>query len=134
MRQRFSGTVGRPTKYRREYPELVSVLFARGYPECRIAEVLRVGTSTVSDWKRDYPAFAQALGVAECEPGALSNPGVGEPADESFRLSKVDEYRLPPREVSTAEPRRRFDDYDAGQAALDRHERASRPTTGRFYP
>ncbi|MBW2415548.1 MAG: helix-turn-helix domain-containing protein [Deltaproteobacteria bacterium] len=55
--------MGRPTKYRREYPKLAAVLLAQGYSEAKVAEVLRVGPSTLSDWKRSYPEFAKALDV-----------------------------------------------------------------------
>ena len=60
-----SWTVGRPTKYRVEYSKLAAVLLAQGYTEAKVAEVLRVGPSTLSGWKRTYPEFAKALGVDE---------------------------------------------------------------------
>ena len=126
-----SGTVGRPTKYRREYPALAAVLRARDYTEGKVAEVLRVGPSTLSDWKRSYPEFARALDVEKCEPDVRREVEVEDATEGGFRLSKVDTFRLPPRAASTAEPRRRFDDYDAGQAALDRRERSTRPTRAR---
>jgi hypothetical protein len=123
--------VGRPTKYRREYPALAAVLRARGYTEGKVAEVLRVGPSTLSDWKRSYPEFARALDADQCEPDVTRNVEVEDATDGDFRLSKVEGFRLAPPAPSTAEPRRRFDDYDAGQAALDRRERSTRPTRAR---
>ncbi len=58
--------MARPTKYRREYPNVAAWLRRQGYTEANVAEVLRVGPSTLSDWKRIYPAFAKALDVGKC--------------------------------------------------------------------
>ena len=90
-----------------------------------------MGPSTLSDWKRSYPEFARALDAEKCEPDTRREVEVEDATDGGFRLSKVDTFRLAPPEPSTAEPRRRFDDYDAGQAALDRRERSIRPTRAR---
>ena len=134
-----SGIGGRPTKYRDEYPQLAAVLQAQGYTEAKIAEVLRVGASTLSDWKRIYPAFAQALDADQCEPDATRDVAVEEATDGGSRPSKVEESRRPSPEFpmgserfrERVDLRRRFDDYDSGQAALDRRERAARPTRAR---
>ena len=97
-----SGNVGRPTKYRREYPALAAVLFARGYTVRMVAEVLRVGTSTLSDWKRRYPEFAQALDVGICwradGTGLLGNVEVETRTEEDFRLPKTEKDRAPTQE------------------------------------
>ena len=115
------------------------MLLAQGYTEAKLAEVLRVGASTLSDWKRIYPEFARALDADQCEPDATRDVAVEEATDGGFRPSKVGEFGLAPPAFpmdsesfrEQVEPRRRFDDYDSGQAALDRRERAARPTRAR---
>ena len=59
--------MARPTKYRDEYPTLAAVLRGWGYTDANIAEVLRVGPSTLADWKRTYPEFARALSADQAE-------------------------------------------------------------------
>ena len=92
-----------------------------------------MGPSTLSDWKRSYPEFARALVTEKYEPDVIREVEVGDATDGDFRLSKVEGFRLAPPEPSTAEPRRRFDDYDAGQAALNRRvlENAGKSELGR---
>ncbi len=101
-----SGTGGRPTKYRDEYPQFAAVLRAQGYTEANVAEVLRIGASTLSDWKLIYPEFADALDVEECRGRAeLPDARSFDPrrSGEGFRQSKVEEYRGPRDEFPEAQ-------------------------------
>ena len=60
--------MGRPTKYRADYPYLFRLLLEGGYTQEKVAAALRIGTSTVSDWKRAHPEFAAVFAVVECCP------------------------------------------------------------------
>ena len=60
--------------------------------------MLRVGASTLCDWKRDYPEFAKALDVEKClgaqAPENLTKPDIRTPSDES-RQKPGNTSRLP---------------------------------------
>ena len=53
--------VGRPTKYKEEYNELVYKLCLLGHTDKDVARVLEVDELTVNRWKVDYPEFCKSL-------------------------------------------------------------------------
>lgn len=85
--------MARPTLYKADYPYLFKLLLEGGYTQEKIAAALRIGTSTVSDWKRAHPEFAAVFGVMECDP----EDGVDTLAEGGFRTSKVEGNSNAPR-------------------------------------
>lgn len=64
-KRRSSGKVpgarGRPSSYRTEFAELAGRLALLGLTDAEIAGVLGTSEVTVNAWKKEQPAFAQAL-------------------------------------------------------------------------
>jgi transposase len=52
---------GAPTKYKEEYAKQAYKLCLLGLNDDELAEYFEVSTSTISNWKIDYPEFLEAL-------------------------------------------------------------------------
>lgn len=52
---------GRPTKYKPEYDEQAYKLCLLGHTDVEMAEFFEVTTSTIYQWKIDYPSFSEAI-------------------------------------------------------------------------
>jgi len=61
--------MARPTKYKKEYCDLVPELMADGMSVTEVAAHIGVSKSTVYKWAEDRPAFSDALkeGMERCE-------------------------------------------------------------------
>lgn len=54
-------TVGRPTDYKECYNEQARKLCLLGYTDEELADFFNVATSTIYNWKNQYPAFLEAI-------------------------------------------------------------------------
>lgn len=57
--------LGRPTKYRDDFPEIAANLCASGATDQEVADYLGVVVSTLYQWKAIYPDFSKALKVGK---------------------------------------------------------------------
>ncbi len=85
-------SVGRPTLYRADYPHIAALLLADGYAQHNIADALRIGLSTLVDWKRQHPEFGRVFAVDECRPSEQTAESGG---DSDFRESKTETFGPP---------------------------------------
>lgn len=58
-------TLGRPTSYRPEYPEMLVEHMAKGFSFASFGGVVRVGMKTLYEWEKNYPAFQQAKEIGQ---------------------------------------------------------------------
>lgn len=52
---------GRPTKYRPEYCEIAEATLAEGFSQAVLAGRLDVDEDTITNWKKEHPAFLGAI-------------------------------------------------------------------------
>lgn len=52
---------GRPTKYKEDYNELVYKLCLLGATDEEMANILNIATSTLYEWKKEYPKFSESI-------------------------------------------------------------------------
>ena len=57
---------GRPTEYDAKYAAMAREIVAEsGLSQAKLAKVFKVGRTTITDWKKAYPEFADALQAGE---------------------------------------------------------------------
>jgi len=52
---------GRPTKYRKDFPERAERLFSKGATSAEVSKALKVQISTLYDWADKKPEFSEAV-------------------------------------------------------------------------
>lgn len=57
----MSNEVGRPTKYKEEYNEQAYKLCLLGHTDEELAQFFEIATSTLYEWKLNYPEFAESI-------------------------------------------------------------------------
>lgn len=57
-------SVGRPSRYKSEYAELVKMLGGNGYSDAQIASCLNISRATLFEWARQHEEFSTALTLA----------------------------------------------------------------------
>jgi len=62
--------VGRPTKYKPEYPEQAAKLCRLGATDREMADFFKVNEDTFNNWKLAHPEFAESLKTAKAEADA----------------------------------------------------------------
>jgi hypothetical protein len=103
--------VGRPTKYKEEYCQVIIDLASEGALPIIWASKLMVAKQTLHDWRKSYPKFSYAYDVAKSLAEAhLSNRGLhGDPLDlnkakfflsASFNVSEVNKREVK-QEINT---------------------------------
>ena len=128
--------MGRPSSYRPEYPKLARVLSLEGHTDAMIAQALRVGAATLSDWKLRHPQFALALRQGR----GLPEPTAAPEYPKAETLSNANRERdLRPESDGDPKPENLTEPHMAstrGVAQLERVwdtdrllERKRRPTT-----
>jgi len=58
--------MGQPTKYRKEYCQRIIEERAKGYSEMGFAGIIGVKRTTIADWAKKHPEFAEARELAAC--------------------------------------------------------------------
>lgn len=53
--------VGRPTKYKEEYNDQAYKLCLLGHTDEELAQFFEIATSTLYEWKNEYPEFSEAI-------------------------------------------------------------------------
>ena len=56
-----SNPVGRPTKYKKEYDELVFKYCLLGVTDEQLADLLDVDVATINRWKNEHPEFCASI-------------------------------------------------------------------------
>jgi hypothetical protein len=72
--------MGRPSKYRREYPEQAAKLCALGATDAQLADFFSVDEKTINTWKKKHPEFLQSLKEAKDDLDAKVERGLFEKA------------------------------------------------------
>ena len=54
-------TVGRPSKFKEEYPVQAEMLCEKGFTDVDLADFFGVTEKTIDNWKNEYPLFLQSI-------------------------------------------------------------------------
>lgn len=65
--KRARNPVGRPTKYRKKYCQMLIDHMAKGLAFESFASKLEVGFKTIYQWRHDYPEFQQAYQIGQAK-------------------------------------------------------------------
>jgi len=63
--ERSKRRIGRPTKYRKAYCDIIINEMALGFSKTAACAVLEVGVDTCNDWAKRHPEFKEALAIAK---------------------------------------------------------------------